>query len=314
MEGPARCLLQCVDASSEYCPCYLAESGDCIVCSLLTGADFCECSWSGSCIYLNYRFNQGTIYKRQEEVVFAEKNEIAPGLFDFQFQLGAQWLPALSQAGALLFVRPLTAPDLAAVPISVVDIKNSKIRLVVSSVGPKTRLLAQAKAELVIRGPYFSGLINNHKLTQLHNTKVVFVAGGVGQSPLILAAKTLLRGENHIWACLAPGVAGMVYVRKDLEALGVTVQEVTSLRLQGMLIVKHWLTEIKPVLLVVAGPEGLQTACRELIQDIRQKGHQIDLVTTQNAVMCCGEGLCGSCLGHEFKQKRVPLCKAQYLL
>lgn len=37
MEQAAEWSLFCVDAGSAYCPCYLAESGECIACSLLRG-------------------------------------------------------------------------------------------------------------------------------------------------------------------------------------------------------------------------------------------------------------------------------------
>ncbi|NFG18899.1 sulfide/dihydroorotate dehydrogenase-like FAD/NAD-binding protein, partial [Clostridium botulinum] len=42
----------CIDAGSEYCPCHLAETGDCILCSQLSGKKFCDCiNWKGVCIY-----------------------------------------------------------------------------------------------------------------------------------------------------------------------------------------------------------------------------------------------------------------------
>ena len=44
--------IDCIDAGSEFCPCHLAESGECILCSQLQGSHFCDClNWKGVCIY-----------------------------------------------------------------------------------------------------------------------------------------------------------------------------------------------------------------------------------------------------------------------
>ena len=43
--------IDCIDAGSEFCPCHLAESGECILCSQLQGSHFCDClNWKGVCI------------------------------------------------------------------------------------------------------------------------------------------------------------------------------------------------------------------------------------------------------------------------
>lgn len=314
MEKPPRWSIRCVDAGSEYCPCHLAESGNCIACSLLSGAEFCHCSWSGSCIYLNYYFSQGVIAERSEEIVAFEKNEIAPGLIEIYINLGLRWLQGLSQIGAFLFIRPKEAPNYAAVPVSIANVNGSRIRLVVQSTGPKTRLLSKAKGKIAIRGPYYSSLSDSYAIKRTRNSKILLVAGGVGQSALVLAAKALLRQENQLWACLAPGSAGLIYVSQDLEALGVTVEKVPSMRPYGITMIKDWLVQLQPSLIIVAGPEGLQTAVQEMIDNLDNKGYQTKFVRTQNAVMCCGDGLCGSCLSNEFGQERIPLCKAQYCL
>ena len=40
--------IDCIDAGSEFCPCHLAESGECILCSQLQGSHFCDClNWKG---------------------------------------------------------------------------------------------------------------------------------------------------------------------------------------------------------------------------------------------------------------------------
>ena len=44
--------IDCIDAGTEYCPCKLAESGECLICSQCQGECFCDClNWKGVCIY-----------------------------------------------------------------------------------------------------------------------------------------------------------------------------------------------------------------------------------------------------------------------
>ena len=48
----------CIDAGSEYCPCKLAEMGECILCSQMHGECFCDClNWKGVCIYQEFSNN-----------------------------------------------------------------------------------------------------------------------------------------------------------------------------------------------------------------------------------------------------------------
>mgnify|MGYP000921887947 CR=1 FL=1 len=52
--------MDCIDCGTEYCPCHLAESGECIMCSQLQGECFCDCvNWKGVCVYQEL-FNNGT--------------------------------------------------------------------------------------------------------------------------------------------------------------------------------------------------------------------------------------------------------------
>ena len=43
--------MDCIDVGSENCPCYLALTGDCLICSRLQGKDYCGCNWAGVCVY-----------------------------------------------------------------------------------------------------------------------------------------------------------------------------------------------------------------------------------------------------------------------
>ena len=53
--------VECVDAGSAYCPCQLAELGQCIECSLLRGEGECRCHWAGSCILSHSQWGRGKV-------------------------------------------------------------------------------------------------------------------------------------------------------------------------------------------------------------------------------------------------------------
>ncbi|NMA54863.1 MAG: hypothetical protein GX952_02885 [Firmicutes bacterium] len=307
MGTPAKWSLQCVDAGTQYCPCYLAESGHCFVCSLLAGAEFCDCRWSGDCSYMNFRHKNRVPAGREETVVEVKVQLLRPDLIDIRFRVGAEAAMHYSQPGAFLFIRPLSAPSSAAVPLSIVDVINDEIWLVAKCVGPKSKLLSSLARKAVVKGPFFSALSSSHLIKISRNQRVVLAAGGVGQSAIILAAKTLQRGGNIMKACIAPGAAGMIYTAAGLENCGAEVVEVASMRESGLDLIGEWLIHFEPTLVVCAGPDIFKDALWQLAA-----GRGLDLVHSQNINICCGEGLCGSCLSADFEQGRVPLCKAQY--
>ncbi|HHV56519.1 MAG TPA: hypothetical protein GXX50_01975 [Firmicutes bacterium] len=308
MEQAAEWSLFCVDAGSAYCPCYLAESGECIACSLLRGEDFCQCSWSGTCSYLNQRWARGAVKSRQEEEVEVTRTELAPNLFCLELMLQAEMARELVNPGAFLLLRALELPPQAWVPVSVVEARGEKVRVVVYVDGPKTRFLVKPASRLAVKGPFYNGVQGLAILKRVRDGLGLIIAGGVGQSTAASVAGQLLRGGNQVRACLAPGRAGLNYAADLLRALGVEVNEVSSLRREGLATLSQWLKE-EPEVVFSGGPDALHRGVARVLQE---QGAAAPLVTSQNAVMCCGEGLCGSCVVLTAKRRRVPRCKAQY--
>ena len=67
--------IDCIDAGTEYCPCHLAESGECILCSQLQGSHFCDClNWNGVCIYQEL-YNNGNKAKEQRKAYTCKVSE-----------------------------------------------------------------------------------------------------------------------------------------------------------------------------------------------------------------------------------------------
>ena len=73
----------CVDCGSQYCPCHLAYTGDCIKCSLIRGEKTCDCVWQGICVYNEVQHSNEELVNERKEYScdILEKSEIAENLF-----------------------------------------------------------------------------------------------------------------------------------------------------------------------------------------------------------------------------------------
>ena len=57
----------CADVGTRNCPCPLAETGDCLVCSRLSGARECSCRWAGVCVYNEYMQNGSMVRTKRQD-------------------------------------------------------------------------------------------------------------------------------------------------------------------------------------------------------------------------------------------------------
>ena len=59
---------KCVDVGTVNCPCALAATGDCLICSRLAGSDKCDCSWSGVCVYNEFIQNDSILRDTRQNI------------------------------------------------------------------------------------------------------------------------------------------------------------------------------------------------------------------------------------------------------
>jgi hypothetical protein len=92
--------------------------------------------------------------------------------------------------------------------------------------------------------------------------------------------------------------------------LGVTVHKVESLRRKGTGLLAAWLAdgETRPDLIVSAGPDEQHHG---VIAAMQTAGVNVPMAATNNATLCCGEGICGSCERETSDDRRIRLCKVQ---
>ena len=142
--------------------------------------------------------------------------------------------------------------------------------------------------------------------------KAVLIGSGAAVVLLIgltvIAAKLLANG-NKLTAVLAPGKIGKIFIEKELQDMGVEVHSVESMRRNGLGMLSQWLGgETKPDLVVSAGPDEQHHA---VINAMDAAGVNLPMAVTNNATMCCGEGICGACECETQDGHTVKLCKVQ---
>lgn len=315
-----RIKMSCIDINSPYCPCLLAETNDCIFCSHLRGETVCDCNWGGVCILYEKQWQSKAIgrgdepaamLRREYESTFSRRELIAAATYLLEFAVDEDMASELTKTGAFVFLRRPEDPQFFHFPVGVMKVSGTNVQVVVEGVGPKTnRLLAATDSAVVVRGPYYNGVLGQPWIDNITYGTILMVAGGMGQPPAVPIAARLVRSGNTVHALLAPGQVGKVFIDEELRQLGVTVDIVDSLRRSGYSRLSEWLTDKgrRPDLVVSAGPDDQHHG---VIAAMQVAGVNVPMAATNNSTLCCGEGICGSCECETNDRQRIRLCKTQ---
>lgn len=315
-----RLTASCIDINTPYCPCLLAETNHCVFCSHLKGQHVCDCNWNGMCILYERRWQPKNGAWRGEnppkrfeaESKITRKETIAANTYLLEIPVGADLAAELGKTGAFVFLRLPGDPQYFHFPVGVMKVIGSDvIQVVVEAVGPKScRLLDAPTGEVLVRGPYFNGVLGQPWIDNITCGTILLIAGGMGQPPAVPIAARLTANRNKVVALLAPGKIGSVFIDRDLRAMGVTVYCVDSLRRSGSSLLAQWLADEaeRPDLVVSAGPDEQHHG---VIAAMQAAGVNLPMAATNNATICCGEGICGSCEHETNDDRRIRLCKVQ---
>jgi 2-polyprenylphenol hydroxylase and related flavodoxin oxidoreductases len=315
-----RLAASCIDINSPYCPCLLAETNHCVFCSHLKGQETCDCNWSGVCILYERRWqpknsvagrDEQPPLRMEEETALTRKELIATDTYLLEFSVGANLAAELKKTGAFVFLRLAADPQYFHFPVGIMKMNGSAVQVVVEAVGPKSRrLIDAAGGEVVVRGPYYNGVLGQPWIDNITCGTILLIAGGMGQPPALPIAARLTADGNRVIALLAPGKTGRVFIEDDLRAMGVTVHTVDSFRRTGAGMLTRWLADAgtHPDLVVSAGPDDQHYS---VIAAMQTAGVNIPMAATNNATLCCGEGICGSCERETNDDRRIRLCKVQ---
>ena len=298
---------KCIDAGSEYCPCSLAETMDCISCSQLQGKNTCDCCWNGVCILNEFYMNNKKVNSGRKTYsgYVVLKKELDSNVYILKIKTEKELVKQLNRAGSYVFLRGVEKESYFNVPMSILDIEGEDCFYVVyKNKGSKTKSLAFSK-DLFIKGPYWNGIQGINYLKEVKNSNCFVIARGIGQSSIVLPIREMIRNKNKICLFLDSGNINVEY------AMDFLLEELHIMR--GDLYeesdkIKDMIRNKNMELVFSSGSDLVHNHINKLIKETKE---DIYYMTSNNKQICCGEGICGSCIQRIQKGKKVRMCKSQ---
>jgi NAD(P)H-flavin reductase len=283
---------KCIDAGSDFCPCHLAESGECIVCSVLRGEPECTCQWTGACILAQATWTQGLGHKRESlPAPVLARIEVGAGVEILHVGAPTRLAAQLTRPGSFVFVRG-RADAYFDTPLAVVHSYPGQQRIVLAytRIGPKTKALGDCADRLWLRGPYWNGIRGHEIVETVRGRRALLVLSGMSQVCGPNIARTLLRNGNKV---------GLVYDTPPFPFVTPYLQDVPTAYFldlnsgRGRAAIREVLREEAPDCLFSGGAKPQHALLRRTLDEL---GLSTPMATSRTQRMCCGEGVCGACV------------------
>ena len=305
----------CIDAGTENCPCFLAVTGDCLICSRLQGKDCCGCNWKGVCIYNEFVHGGRRVNNpRQDfEAPIVEKKVYMEDLIVFVLDVGKGFALKADRPGAYLFVRAPGMERFYDLPVSVLraDPERGHLHLAIKIFSGKSKAIREAKEKLILRGVYRNGVLGVKAFLRknLSGEKILLLSRGIGAAPSLHTADCL-KGRCQVDLVM------------DLE------------KITEALVSDYWNTEegtikyrsffdpeeredlsriLKEGEYGAVGVFASDYYIQSLGQMVRETLPGAELAVSNNFRLCCGEGICGSCTFSDPFGNTLRMCKCQTL-
>lgn len=308
----------CIDINSAYCPCLLADTNHCVFCSHLQGKELCDCNWNGVCILYEKKWQSrpsnsllSKTIRNEVETIYKVTDIISDNTYELEFDVPLSLAMVLDKPGAFVFLKNTDNPEYYYFPVGIMAVDNNHIRVVIETIGPKSSSIIMNSSNIIkVKGPYFNGVLGQPWIEDITCGKILLIAGGMGQPPALPIVKKLMQNKNEVTALLAPGKVGKIFIHSALEKMGVSIITNDSLRKTGLAkfgeLIKNEHT--RPDLVVSAGPDEQHYA---IINVLHNYNINIPMAATNNAKMCCGEGICGACEKELDNGEKIRACKVQ---
>ena len=314
----------CVDRGGERCPCILMEAGQCYMCNMIrSGKCSCASLWQGVCPYTEYLQRNKKVTKEvvPKNLKIAHIKSYSPTLSVITLESTLAFGLKCEEMGAFLMVQ---WKDWF-IPISVLrvtaDFENqlSYIDLAVNASGPKTiGLLKKAiiGEKVVVKGPFYSGLINKESFDKTANT--IILAKGIAATPLANMKKYLIGSENTLNNTknklmefkldrsklpndfITEYLSDFDFEDVDLESESFEIAE-SMKEAYGY----SYVGEKRPNLLLMVSPYYVEKILK--LTGLNRNR----MITPNHSNMCCGEGYCGSCSYTDKDGITVRMCKCR---
>lgn len=307
----------CIDAGSPYCPCHLAETGDCLLCSQLSGKNFCDCiNWKGVCIYQDYILNnkKAKVGRKDYTCQVIEKKVYNDKLYVFTINASHSLVQNLVHPGSLVFVRNPETSGYYDTPISIMeaDTVENVLKFAIELRGVKTKSICKLNEDekIFIRGPFWNGVLGLKNIYKAKDGVSIVIARGIGIAPAVPVLKKLYSNGNKVISIIDKtpfkNIFGKEYFQMcNSDILKCKMIEKGELSEEFKTLIEQILKVENINLIHCDGPDILIYKLLEFI------GDGINFSCCNNSKMCCGEGVCGAC-STRYKNRVVKkLCKVQ---
>lgn len=308
-------LFHCIDAGTENCPCYLAVTGDCLICSRLQGKHYCDCEWRGVCIYNEFIQGNRKINnpRKDFEAAIIKKTQYKDDLVVYVLDVGTGFAMKAGIPGSYLFVKASGASGFYDIPISVMraDVEKGHVHLAIKVISTKTKALLLEEEKLVVRGPYRNGIqgISAIERKRGPDRKTLIISKGIGVAPGILINQSI-RGK---------GLVDMIIDTDKIsdELISDYMKEEPSGLMKYMTLSEPDSEQEIAAMMQERGYDSIILLTSDYyIEKIGSLAKKIlpqaNLAMSNNFRICCGEGLCGSCTVDIPGAQTIKMCKCQF--
>lgn len=330
----------CADAGTVNCPCPLAVTGDCLICSRLSGKDECDCRWAGVCIYNEYIQNDKIIrnVRKNVEVPVIKKIWYGADLLVMVLKVNRGFALEAAQPGAFVFVNGVGKNDFSNVPVSVMkaDAEREQLWIALKVISGKTKAIASAEGSLMLRGVYRNGILGGGIYGLKEDMKInasdtgkaaakrwMVITKGIGFAPAvnileksksmvdidILTDTEKVGGEivsDYLKKCVIDAADER---RISIESVSLKDEVDCSRRERSGIFPRAFAGKYRAEeydrILIFASDYYIR-ALTEIMDIPSEK-----LVFCNNFRMCCGEGICGACVQLAGKDKTDKMCKCR---
>lgn len=300
---------ECVDAGGEFCPCHLADLDECIMCSHLQGENMCDCIWVGECIYQNYLWNneKSKRARKDTEAIIIYKKKICDDIMFLKLRFDREIVKQLKHPGSYVMLKSQGYPNYYNAPMSIMKVneKDNSVEILIEVIGPKTKTIEKEDDTLTIRGPYLNGLMGLKKLKACRKKNIVIVGRGMGIAPCINTVNYLREKQNKITFIVDYGKRQMDFMKEYLMEIDCDLH-VLNLKNKSDYDKFEKIINNEVDIVYSSGSDNFNRRIYNAI-----KKYVPNFVISNNAKMCCGEGVCGSCEFIDSDDNTMKLCKAQ---
>lgn len=317
-------LINCIDAGSENCPCYLAVTGDCLVCSRLQGKDYCNCNWRGVCIYNEFMQGNRKVNnpRKDFEAEIVQKKFYSEDLVVYILNVGKGFAMKAGRPGSYLFVKASGTNNFYDAPISVMrsDVEKGQIHLAIKIISTKTKALLSEKDTLILRGPYRNGLhgINAIIGKRGKTQRTLIITKGIGIAPGILATQSfqykgsvdMMIDTDKISTELIADYLPEWNINPDIrgECDNGWISFVSLIDIATGKNLENLMDRNKYDNVILLASDYYIENLGKLI---KKNLPLADLAVSNNFRICCGEGLCGSCSIDTSTGDTIKMCKCE---